>query len=75
VEDAKRERPRYHSGEMSISSERGLVPAAPSRACPRCGSNDLRRSGKRTLFDRLLRLFSLKPYRCRACRARFHRAS
>jgi hypothetical protein len=60
---------------MSISSERGLVPAAPSRTCPRCGSDDLRRSGKRTLFDRVLRLFALKPYRCRACRVRFHRAS
>lgn len=42
-----------------------------SRTCPRCGRNDIRRSGRHTIVDRVLGCVGLVPYRCRACRNRF----
>lgn len=43
-------------------------PAPPHFACPRCGSDRLRRSAPRGLGERLVRSLSpLHRYRCRAC--------
>lgn len=40
--------------------------------CPKCESRDTRRARQRTAIDECLRLFSLNPWRCRACGARFY---
>jgi CheY-like chemotaxis protein len=44
-----------------------------TRICPRCGRNDVRPSVRRTVGDKIMAWFGLKPYRCRACRNRFFR--
>ncbi|HLW77526.1 MAG TPA: response regulator [Bryobacteraceae bacterium] len=41
--------------------------------CPICGWSDIRAAKARGFWDRLLAVFALAPYRCRKCRARFHR--
>ena len=48
-----------------------LALARGSAKCPYCLSTRVRYS-QPTLVDRLLSLIYLKPYRCRACRKRFH---
>jgi|HubBroStandDraft_5_1064220.scaffolds.fasta_scaffold1210743_1 DNA-directed RNA polymerase subunit RPC12/RpoP len=46
---------------------------APDIRCPNCGSCDVRDSYRRTgLWEVLLDMFNLVPYRCRACGNRFH---
>jgi hypothetical protein len=39
--------------------------------CPKCGKSRAHRS-HRSLADRLLSFFALKPYRCRECHHRFY---
>ena len=41
--------------------------------CPWCGSNDVRRSIRRTFRDFSFACLFLAPFRCRKCRARFFR--
>jgi transposase-like protein len=43
------------------------------RACPKCGSTDVRRSMRRKMMDYVLGQIGLAPYRCRNCRSRFFR--
>lgn len=40
--------------------------------CPRCHSTDLSRSQRPRLWDFAMRLWNLKPIRCRQCHARFY---
>ena len=42
--------------------------------CPKCASTDVRYSYKQSRWDALLDLlFSMDAFRCRSCRARFHK--
>jgi len=42
--------------------------------CPKCASTDVRYSYTQTTWDMLLDLvFSMDAFRCRSCRARFHK--
>jgi CheY-like chemotaxis protein len=41
-------------------------------SCPTCGSDDFRRSLRRTFLDAALACCFIAPFRCRACRARFY---
>jgi hypothetical protein len=41
--------------------------------CPKCTSTNLRRAYRKGLFEELLRLFFIAPFRCRACRHKFYR--
>jgi hypothetical protein len=41
--------------------------------CPNCTSLDVRRANRRGIFEAFLRLFSIAPFRCRACRHKFYR--
>ena len=42
--------------------------------CPKCASTDVRYSYKQSKWDLLLDLlFSMDAFRCRSCRARFHK--
>ncbi|MGI8990741.1 MAG: hypothetical protein ACR2I2_14345 [Bryobacteraceae bacterium] len=43
--------------------------------CPKCLSRDTRLAHRRTWIDKCLRPFSLTPWRCRGCGARFYRAT
>jgi predicted Zn-ribbon and HTH transcriptional regulator len=47
----------------------------PSVYCPRCTSTHIRRANRANAFEHFLRLFSIAPFRCRACRYRFYRLS
>jgi hypothetical protein len=40
--------------------------------CPRCGSKLIRPSWKRSFRDPFLRIFGVRPQRCRLCRSRFY---
>lgn len=41
--------------------------------CPRCGTQDVRKSLTKSLLDRITGMFALVPVRCRQCRHRFYR--
>lgn len=41
--------------------------------CPNCGWQNVRLSHIRGIFDTVLGVFSVFPFRCRSCGARFHR--
>lgn len=41
-------------------------------ACPSCGSEDVRRTHRRTLFDWAISSLGPRPYRCADCQRRFH---
>jgi len=41
--------------------------------CPNCTSVDVRRANRKGVFETFLRLFSIAPFRCRACRHKFYR--
>jgi uncharacterized coiled-coil protein SlyX len=41
--------------------------------CPNCTSTDVRRANRVGIFESFLRLFSIAPFRCRACRHKFYR--
>jgi hypothetical protein len=41
--------------------------------CPNCTSTNVRRAYRKGLWEQVLRLFFLAPYRCRACRHKFYR--
>jgi DNA-directed RNA polymerase subunit RPC12/RpoP len=39
--------------------------------CPRCGWRNTRPSHTKSILDSVLRIFALRPYRCRSCGNRF----
>jgi hypothetical protein len=41
--------------------------------CPNCTSLDVRRANRKGMFEAFLRLLSIAPFRCRACRHKFYR--
>jgi hypothetical protein len=50
-----------------------MNPKEPVR-CPKCGSTDVRYSYTQTKWDLIMDLlFSMDAFRCRSCRARFHK--
>jgi DNA-directed RNA polymerase subunit RPC12/RpoP len=56
------------TGERPPGPDESGAPAPARLACPRCGSDRLRRSAPRGLGERLVRSLSpLHRYRCRAC--------
>ena len=63
----KREKKRSGEpgGEVAVEGLEG------NPACPQCGWRNTRLSHTRTLFDGLLRAFSLRAFRCRSCGNRF----
>ncbi len=41
--------------------------------CPKCTSTRIRRAYRHGLWENLLRIFFVSPFRCRACRHKFYR--
>ncbi len=41
--------------------------------CPNCTSTNVRRAYRKGLWEEILRIFFLAPFRCRACRHKFYR--
>jgi hypothetical protein len=39
--------------------------------CPRCGWHNTRPSHSSNIFDMVVRMFGVRPYRCRSCGNRF----
>jgi len=56
--------PAYEPHESST----GALPR-----CPNCGWQNVRFSHSRGVWDAALEVFSVLPFRCRSCGARFHR--
>jgi hypothetical protein len=54
-----------------MSEEPEIQPNRPP--CPKCGSNDVRRSTGEGLVAILARMFGRWPFRCRSCRVKFYR--
>jgi len=50
-----------------------VAPEEERQSCPKCGSQDVRRSHGEGVMPSLLRILGRWPYRCRSCRARFYR--
>jgi hypothetical protein len=50
-------------------AEEATDPERPT--CPRCGWHNTRLSHTKSLFDPLLRPFSVRAFRCRSCGNRF----
>jgi predicted RNA-binding Zn-ribbon protein involved in translation (DUF1610 family) len=42
-------------------------------SCPKCGSNDVRRSSREGFLVSIFALVGRWPFRCRSCRSRFFR--
>jgi hypothetical protein len=42
--------------------------------CPRCGGPDVRHSVSRGIADAFLAMLGRHPFRCRACKCRFHKS-
>jgi proteasome lid subunit RPN8/RPN11 len=57
------EKPRRHSPEPAAAPP-------PEPVCPKCGSKHLRRSHRKSLFERVSGLFGYYPYRCHECLSR-----
>jgi predicted RNA-binding Zn-ribbon protein involved in translation (DUF1610 family) len=57
-----------------VSTIENPVQSSPHH-CPACGSNEVLRSSRRGLVDRVLSTINLYPYRCRQydCEKRFFR--
>jgi hypothetical protein len=45
-----------------------------NKVCPNCGVADIRPSGHRNFFEKLLFFVFIVPYRCRICLRRFYRS-
>lgn len=64
-----------------VPQERALRPlmravrrvASAHSFCPKCGSDDVRRSLRRTFPDAIFACLFLAPFRCRKCRVRYYR--
>lgn len=58
----------------SIFPPRLCIPKGPRKMkCPVCGNADIHRSHRRGLFERMLSLILLRPFRCMDCNKRFWR--
>jgi chaperonin cofactor prefoldin len=53
--------------------ERSVDDAKDGKFCPNCTSTSVRRATRHGVWEEVLRLFFLAPYRCRACRHKFYR--
>jgi hypothetical protein len=59
------------AGELADEPEElpAVVPDRPT--CPSCGWHNTRPSHTKSILDPMLRIFALRPYRCRSCGNRF----
>lgn len=69
-------------GQPQIESNTGIVRAEPQEIdeprgkygfCPNCTSTNIRRAYRHGIWEQVLRVFFLAPFRCRACRHKFYR--
>jgi len=60
-----------HDPQGAAESQESAPQAMPR--CPQCGWQDVRLSRPRTALDAALSMFSVAPFRCRTCGARFYR--
>jgi hypothetical protein len=76
------EAPKYPQiAEPAPASETALIRSEPEDAeelgkcvfCPKCTSTNVRRAFRKGMWEEFLRVFSLGPFRCRACRHKFYR--
>ena len=57
---------------MLKDNQRSLAIELGPRRCPFCGSHHVRRSHTADIFDILLRLVLMRPFRCLGCDERFY---
>src|SRR5579864_6710857 len=61
------------ANEQRLMSENRQNGPIAKRACPGCGSTDVRLASRSGLLAQFLQMFHLHPYRCRGCQRRFFR--
>jgi Zn finger protein HypA/HybF involved in hydrogenase expression len=61
--------------KLDPKNDEQLAPEEERPSCPKCGSQDVRRSHGEGLMPALLRILGRWPFRCRSCRARFYRSA
>jgi len=67
--------PQIESNTELIRADRGDIdlPAGKYGFCPNCTSTNIRRAYRKGIWEEILRIFFLAPFRCRACRHKFYR--
>ena len=66
--------PQQHEPRELITQDQAFADGKlPDVYCPRCTSVNVRRANRSGMWDELLRLFFVAPFRCRACRHKFYR--
>jgi hypothetical protein len=61
--------------ELIRSEPEDMSEAGKHGFCPKCTSTNVRRAYRKGIWEEILRVFFLAPFRCRACRHKFYRVS
>lgn len=75
LEAARYGQPQIEPNAELVKAERQEIdePRGKYGFCPNCTSTNVRRAYRHGLWEQVLRVFFLAPYRCRACRHKFYR--
>lgn len=67
--------PRLEAPGAVVKADTREIDEAPGKYgyCPACTSPNIRRAYRSGLWDEMMRLFFIAPFRCRACRHKFYR--
>lgn len=73
------EAPQYPQAQIEsntalVRADRDEMEAVSGKVfCPNCTSTNVRRAYRKGIWEEILRVFFLAPWRCRACRHKFYR--
>jgi len=74
LEPAHYPQPQIGSSTALVKLERDELEDVSGKVfCPNCTSTDVRRAYRKGIWEEILRVFFLAPFRCRACRHKFYR--
>ncbi len=75
LEASQYPQPQLEAGSPFVKDEEREIeePGGEHGFCPNCTSTNVRRAYRKGLWEEILRVFFLAPFRCRACRHKFYR--
>lgn len=75
LEAPQHAQPQIGSSTELIKADREDIelPAGKYGFCPNCTSTNIRRAYRKGIWEEVLRIFFVAPFRCRACRHKFYR--
>ncbi len=59
--------------ELVRTEPEDMEEAGKNGFCPNCTSTNVRRAYRKGIWEEILRIFFIAPFRCRACRHKFYR--